>query len=781
TPASFVDLENEYGVSAVLTLNRRLNEQISLSSFAGVIFTLAERNDIRSIQNLKGKTFAAVDETSFGGWAMAWREMKGNGFEPYESLRSIDFLGSHEAVVLAVLDGKVDAGTVRTGILERMADEGEINLQRLSVLPHVGRADSRDEFPLRHSTAEYEEWPLASLVHVNRALVRSVVAALLELKAVDEAALAAHISGWYPPTNYVAVHHLMKDLRWAQYQDYGEVGLFEAVRQHWHWGLVIASALIILMLFSVYVLRLNLQIRQTNIELKDEVGKKLLLQSELLAESEKVNKILDNMLEGVVAIDKKGVIQTFNQAAEKIFSYSSSEVLGEDIGRLMPQEDSQRYGQYLKNYVATQQSKIIGRGREVFGRRKNGDTFPLEISVSEVVANGEQMFIAVMRDLSEHKQTEQKIMRLVTAIQHAAEGVFIVGMDGCTEYVNPAYEAITGYSQDELNNQTLPLFKMAKQDEVEFSGFFDALKNNVSWSGQFAARHRNGHMYEEAVTIAPVLDDKGDVNCYVGVCRDVSEKLLHDQHLLQLEKFEMLAKMAGGFAHDFNNLLSTIVGYTEMALLEMDKDSEPAADLGRVLDSAARAKFLVQKMQALSRQDYDKALAFMPQKTVHEVVALLKSMVPAGARINARVLSDGCEIFLAPAQFQTIVMSLGLYLVDALGDEKGQIDISLSNEVLTQQQVANKEGLQAGEYVVLTVASDCRQMKPLRQADFFERTDTAHEGVATQPIGLAEVYGIVNHNKACLEVECFPGGGIGFSVYLPCAHQGEAGESSCLS
>ncbi len=87
-PVSFVDMESEYGVNAVLSLNSRLNEKESLSTFAGVIFTAIGRNDIQSLNDLKDKTFAAVDETSFGGWAMAWREMKGNGFEPYENSRS---------------------------------------------------------------------------------------------------------------------------------------------------------------------------------------------------------------------------------------------------------------------------------------------------------------------------------------------------------------------------------------------------------------------------------------------------------------------------------------------------------------------------------------------------------------------------------------------------------------------------------------------------------------------------------------------------------------------
>ena len=334
--------------------------------------------------------------------------------------------------------------------------------------------------------------------------------------------------------------------------------------------------------------------------------------------------------------------------------------------------------------------------------------------------------------------------------------------------------AITGYSQFELENQKLQLFEMAEQDELGFGDLSETLKKGESWSGQYTARHSSGSNYEEAVTIAPVLDDKGTVNCFVGVCRDISEKLLHDQRLQQLEKFELVAKMAGGFAHDFNNLLSAIVGYTDMALLDMDKDSELGADMGRVLDAAGRAKLLVQQLQALSRRDYDEALVFMPQKTVHEVVALLKSMLPAGVMMTASVQDDSCEIFLPPAQFQKIVMSIGLHVVDALGEEDGCVEISLRNETLTQQQVVGKEGLVVGEYVVLRVSRDGKQMDAAKRADVFEDCYTTHDSVNAQSTGLAEVYGIVNHHKGCLEVEAVSGGGISFSVYLPCAVQDEA-------
>lgn len=221
-PVSFVEMESGYVVSAVLTLNRRLNQNDSVAEFASVFFTRAGRDDIGVFSDLKGKSIVAVDETSFGGWAMAWREMKQHGIEPFEDLAGIEFAGSHEAVVFAVLAGKTDAGAVRSGILERLVSEDRLDLSLLRVLSHqaAGHQES-SAFPLQHSTTHYPEWPWASLANVDRELVGQVVKAMLEIKPSDTPALAAKISHWTPSVNYLSVHQLMQDLRLAQYQHYG--------------------------------------------------------------------------------------------------------------------------------------------------------------------------------------------------------------------------------------------------------------------------------------------------------------------------------------------------------------------------------------------------------------------------------------------------------------------------------------------------------------------------------------------------------------------------------
>lgn len=205
----YVELEARYGANRIATLQNN-GWQGGHTVFGGVIFCRADRNDIRTLNDLKGKSFLAVDETSLGGWQVAWRELKQFGLDPYRDFSSLQFAGTtHDAVVYAVRDGKVDAGTVRTDTLERMAADEKIDLRAFRILneQHV------KDFPFLLSTRLYPEWPFAMTARADYGLAEQVVVALLKMPQSSPAAKAGKITGWTIPLDYYPVHELMKELR----------------------------------------------------------------------------------------------------------------------------------------------------------------------------------------------------------------------------------------------------------------------------------------------------------------------------------------------------------------------------------------------------------------------------------------------------------------------------------------------------------------------------------------------------------------------------------------
>ncbi|MBB4285382.1 EAL domain-containing protein [Roseospira goensis] len=135
---------------------------------------------------------------------------------------------------------------------------------------------------------------------------------------------------------------------------------------------------------------------------------------EIIQREERLSKIMDTMVEALVIIDTEGIIETFNAAAEKMFEYEAAEVLGQPVSILMPDDIGASHQDHVRTYVRTGRSRVMGMGREVEARRRDGTTFPVDLSLSDLKVGGRQLFIGMMRDITERKIAEQRLLFLAT-------------------------------------------------------------------------------------------------------------------------------------------------------------------------------------------------------------------------------------------------------------------------------------------------------------------------------------------------------------------------------
>lgn len=204
----FVTAKVKYGASAVATMvNSRQGNP--LKSFGGVVITSVDNDAINSLQDLKGKSFMAVKKSSFGGWQMAYKELVDAGIDPHGDFAKLEFGGKHDNVVYAVMNEAVEAGTVRTDTLERLAAEGAIDMEDFKII----NAKAHSGFPFKCSTQLYPEWPLAKVAGTPDAVVAAVVNALKAVKASDDAAKSAKVVGWVDALDYAPVEALQKTLK----------------------------------------------------------------------------------------------------------------------------------------------------------------------------------------------------------------------------------------------------------------------------------------------------------------------------------------------------------------------------------------------------------------------------------------------------------------------------------------------------------------------------------------------------------------------------------------
>ncbi len=209
----FITAKVKYNAVAIATMiNSRQGK--ALKSFGGVVFTSEENDEINSTADLHGKTFMAVKNSSFGGWQMAYMELLGQGLDPLKDFSKLEFGGKHDNVVLAVQNGVVDAGTVRTDTLERMVATGMIELSDFKIISPQKHGD----FPFVHSTSLYPEWPMAKTKGTPDQIAGMVAAQLKQVKPADKAAQDAKIVGWTDALDYQGVEDLQIKLKVGAYK-----------------------------------------------------------------------------------------------------------------------------------------------------------------------------------------------------------------------------------------------------------------------------------------------------------------------------------------------------------------------------------------------------------------------------------------------------------------------------------------------------------------------------------------------------------------------------------
>ena len=322
-PASHVEQNIRYGVSPIATLINKRKGQ-GYKEFGSVIFTRADRDNINDFTDLHGKTFMGVDEQGFGGWRVAWLEMLRNGINPYEDFARLSFGGGiQQNVVFAVRDGKVDAGSVRTDMLERMAKKGEIRLEDFKVL---GAKHTKD-FGFYHSTQLYPEWPFAKLSHTPDELARKVAAVLYNVPSNSQATKAGEYVGWTAPLNYTPVDNLLKELHVGPYKTSPTLAWYEVITKYWHYSLVFSIILITVTFILTIIARSNKRLKLAHTTLQAEIEERNKISEELKTSRRMLQIVLDNIPVRVFWKDRDSVYMGCN----KLFAYDAGVKNPEEI------------------------------------------------------------------------------------------------------------------------------------------------------------------------------------------------------------------------------------------------------------------------------------------------------------------------------------------------------------------------------------------------------------------------------------------------------------------
>ncbi|MEJ8804482.1 PAS domain S-box protein [Pontibacter sp. H249] len=390
-----------------------------------------------------------------------------------------------------------------------------------------------------------------------------------------------------------------------------------------------------------------------------------------LDNSTRLKAIIDTAIDGIITIDNKGIIETVNPAAARIFGYAPEEVIGNNVKMLMPEPDHSLHDQYIENYHRTGEGKIIGIGREVLGKKKDGTVFPFLLSISEVNLKDKQIFTGIVHDITELKKAEAALResenKINSIIQGAVDGIITINKRGIIEMVNPAAAKQFGYNAEELLGQSINML-MPEPDSSLHDSYMHHYhvtgeKRIIGIGREVTGMRKDGTIFPFYLSISEV--QLGDRKVYTGFVHDITKQKLTEERLrryaAELERSNReLQDFAYVSSHDLQEPLRKIQAFGDRLLTkEYDNLSEQGKDyVDRMLNAASRMQNLINDLLGFSRVT-TKSKPFVKVKLDDILTEVISDLEVTIEQTNTQIIRSPLpEIEAEPTQIRQLFQNL---------------------------------------------------------------------------------------------------------------------------
>ncbi|GMR07721.1 MAG: hypothetical protein BMS9Abin26_0725 [Gammaproteobacteria bacterium] len=493
--------------------------------------------------------------------------------------------------------------------------------------------------------------------------------------------------------------------------------------------------------------------------------------------------VLDNVVDGIITTDEYGNIGTLNKAAEGIFGYSDVEANGMTFDMFL--SDGGNRNDNKNVYAIGDNDDVPGMGGDTFARRKDGTEFPIDYAISEVTVSGKRLRIVLVRDITRRKGMEESLKRSEKRyrelVSNLPGAVYIRKPDDDMSmvFLSDAFIAISGYeTKDIIGNTKSSYSGIIFREDIE--DLRETVKRSLESGRPFVAEYRILNPDGEVVWVYDkghgVVDEETGENLIDGVIFDITEQKYSDMERAKLQsqvqlaqKMEAVGQLTGGIAHDFNNILASMMGYCELAVEVIDKDSNGKVIqyLDQVYTSGERARDLIQKMLAFSRGEGtgEGVEPLVIEPLVNDVIKMLRSTIPSSIKIDINVEKDLPAVVIDPINFQQLIMNLCLNSKDAMKDQ-GRISISASRKHIVSAECSSCHQNFSGDLVDILLEDNGHGISESIMPRLFEPFFSTKEVGKGTGMGLSVIHGIMHDHNGHILVESEIGKGTAFHLYL---------------
>ncbi|MCG8553565.1 MAG: response regulator, partial [Desulfobacterales bacterium] len=269
-------------------------------------------------------------------------------------------------------------------------------------------------------------------------------------------------------------------------------------------------------------------------------------------------------------------------------------------------------------------------------------------------------------------------------------------------------------------------------------------------------------------SITPVFEGIENITKFIHIFTDITRRKVLEKELLQAHKMEAIGTLAGGIAHDFNNILSALIGFSQLALQNVEKESLMEEDLTEILNCGLRAKDLVRQVLTFARQSDEKYTYIQMDYIVKEVAKFMRSTIPASIELKTKIQSTSV-ILANPTQIHQVLMNLCTNSAHAMKNDGGVLEVSLTDERIDKEETESIQDFEPGNYVKLEVSDTGTGITRRVMEKMFEPYFTTKNQAEGTGMGLAVVQGIIKDIGGTIKVKTVLGRGTLFTIFIPIA------------